>query len=154
MRNIGMKRTIGLAAAVLTLFSGGVKAQDRLKTMPAYARFQQSSQDLNAVMSSYYKSGIGGVVWADDGKTLGYAKGGKNFRYDLTTYRASEVEQPVKGVAQPGGGRRRGGDGLERGRQYASATSPDGKRKAREQRSGSISDRLRERCLRRGLAHR
>ena len=130
MRNIGMKRTIGLAAAVLTLFSGGVKAQDRLKTMPAYARFQQSSQDLNAVMSSYYKSGIGGVVWADDGKTLGYAKGGKNFRYDLTTYRASEVEQPVKGVAQPGGGRRRGGDGLERGRQYASATSPDGKRKA------------------------
>ena len=108
-----------------------MQAQDRLRTMPAYSQFQQAGQQLNAAMSSFYGSGVTGVVWAADGKAMGYTKGGKNYRYDLTTHKAEIVEQPVQGAAPNGGGRRRpGGGGLERGRQYASALSPDSKLKA------------------------
>ena len=133
MRPIRIKHTLGLAAAaLLTLVHGGAHAQDRLRTMPGYTQYQQAAQQLNAAMGAYFGSGVSGIVWGADGKSVGYTKGGKNYRYDLSTHQTAEVDQPVKGTAQPGGGRRRGGGGgnLERGRQYASATSPDGKHKA------------------------
>lgn len=130
MRHIGNMRNFGTVVVFLTLFHAGVAAQDRLKTMPIYAPYQQARQQLNAAMSSYYRSGVTGVVWTADGKTVGYAKDGKNYRYDLTTRKAAEVEQPVQGISRTGGRRRGGGGGPGRGRQYASSTSPDGKRKA------------------------
>ncbi|MCW3095390.1 MAG: ptpA 7 [Chthonomonadaceae bacterium] len=131
MRYHRIKHTLGLAAALLALFHSGAQAQDRLRTMPVYSQFQQASQQLNAAMGSFYNSGVTGIVWAADGKAMGYAKGGKNYRCDLSTHQTTEVATPVKGSAQPAVARRRGGGGgLERGRQYASALSPDGKRKA------------------------
>jgi dipeptidyl-peptidase-4 len=129
----GTKYLLGLASAALfTLSSGALQAQDRLRSMPAFAQYQQANSQLSAAMSGFYGSGVSGVVWSADGKAVGYAKGGKNYRYDLTTHKAAEVDQPVKGVAAGGGRRRRGGGGggLERGRQVASTLSPDGKRKA------------------------
>lgn len=132
MSTIGIKRRLGLATVLLTLFHGDAQAQDRLRTMPAFGQYQQGTQQLSAATSSFYGSGVSGIVWSADGKAMGYAKGGKNYRYDLTTRKSEEVDQPVQGAADAGGRRRRGGGGgpLERGRQYASATSPDGKLKA------------------------
>ena len=132
MRHFRTNQVFGLAAAVLlTLFPGGAQAQDRLRTMPVYAQFQQASQQLNAAMASFFDSGVTGIVWSADGRTMGYAKGGKNYRYDLTAHQTTQVDVPVKGSAPPGVGRRRGGGGgPDRGRQFASALSPDGRRKA------------------------
>lgn len=135
MRTFGIKQTLGLTAALLTLFHGGVPAQDRLRSMPAYNQYVQSSQELSAAQNAYFNSGVNGVVWTEDGKAMGYSKGGKNYRYDLITHKTTEVAQPVEGTATGGNGRRRRGGGggqgfLERGRQYASASSPDGKLKA------------------------
>ncbi len=123
----------GAAVAMLALGGLGVRAQDRLKTMPAYEHYARAIQDLNGAMSSYRSSGVSGVVWTDDGKAVGYTKAGKSYRYDLTTHQTTPVDEPIKGVGQiGGGGRRRGGGGgaPERGRQFASAISPDGKLKA------------------------
>jgi dipeptidyl-peptidase-4 len=124
-----MTRILGTAAILLTLLPSGAAAQDRLTTMPTYPRYRQVREQLSAAMSGYYNSGVTGVVWSADSKTVGYAKDGKNYRFDLTVQKAAEVDQPVRGTNQ-GGGRRRGGGGPGRGRQYVSAASPDGKRKA------------------------
>jgi dipeptidyl-peptidase-4 len=126
-----IKHTLGLATALLTLFLGSAHAQDRLPKMPVYAQFQQASQQLGAAAGSFYNSQVTGIVWSTDGKAMGYAKGSKNYRYDLVTHQTMEVATPVKGSSQPPVGRRRGGGGFrDRGRQFASALSPDGKRKA------------------------
>ncbi len=130
MRYLRIKHTLGLAAALLTLFHGGVQAQDRLRTMPAYAQYQQGTQQLNAAMSAFRESGVTGVVWEAGGKAMGYTKGNKYYRYDLNTRQTTEVAQPVHGAAPVEGGRRRGGGNPDRGRQFASALSPDGMRKA------------------------
>ncbi len=133
MKRIGVMRTGGAAFALLALLGGSVRAQDRLRTMPGYDHFVKASQELSAAVNSLSRSAVGSIVWSEDGKAVGYAKAGKNYRYDLTTHQTAEVAEPVKGTAQGvGGGRRRGGGGgaPERGRQFASALSPDGKRKA------------------------
>lgn len=69
MRHFRTNQVFGLAAAVLlTLFHGGAQAQDRLRTMPVYAQFQQASQQLNAAMASFFDSGVTGIVWSADGR--------------------------------------------------------------------------------------
>jgi dipeptidyl-peptidase-4 len=96
-------------------------AQDRLKTMPGYAQYQKMSRQLPGAV----KSGALGVTWKD-GKTFDYTRDGKLYRYDVTAKFATEI-----GVAPPLAASGRGGrSGIERGRQAASADSPDRKLKA------------------------
>lgn len=99
-------------------------AQDRLKTMPGYDQFQKMSRE----MAGAAKLGTLQVFWKDGGKAIEYRKDGKNFRYDLATKQAAEIAALTpEGGPQVG---RRGAAGLERGRQFDSAVSPDGARKA------------------------
>ena len=111
-----------IAFGVVPLMS---RAQDRLKTMPGYDQYQKMSKEIPASV----KLGSLTVKWLDGGKAFEYYKDGKTYRYDIATNAATET-----GVAPPdaeggrGSGRRRGGP--ERGRQFGSATSPDGKLKA------------------------
>lgn len=99
-------------------------AQDRLKTMPGYDQFQKMSRE----MAGAAKLGTLQVFWKDGGKAIEYRKDGKNFRYDLATKQAAEIAAITpEGGPQVG---RRGAAGLERGRQFDSAVSPDGARKA------------------------
>ena len=98
-------------------------AQDRLKTMPGYARYQEVSKKAAGAL----KSGALTVTWKDGGKAFEYRKDGKPYRFDVAEGKAKEAA-PTGGDpgADPFARRRRGGGGLERGRQAASTLSPDG----------------------------
>ena len=92
-------------------------AQDRLPTMPGYAQYQR----ISSLRQGAVQSGALSVRWLDDGSAFEYERGGKSFRYDVATRRATEIP-PAAGDQRRVG--RRGGP--ERGRQFDSADSPDG----------------------------
>jgi dipeptidyl-peptidase-4 len=122
-----MRVRLSAAAAALlllpTLFAAPVRAQDRLKTMPGYDRFQRVGPQIRGSV----KSGTLVVTWADDGKSFEYTRDSTRYRYDVSARRATELG-PVTEDQTPQVGRRRGGP--ERGRQFAEAVSPDSNRKA------------------------
>ncbi|MBI5387703.1 MAG: DPP IV N-terminal domain-containing protein [Verrucomicrobia bacterium] len=114
----------------LTLASFTADAQDRLKSMPGYARFQTMSK---AIPDSV-KLGALTVTWKDGGKAFEYQKDGKRWRYDIAARQATELvtgtnasaaKQPEKKPERPTPRER-----PERGRQYTNAVSPDGKWRA------------------------
>jgi dipeptidyl-peptidase 4 len=103
-------------------------AQDRLPKMPGYDNYVKRSRDRFAGVTL----GTVPVSWQDGGRALHFSRDGKTFRLDLTTKQTTEVTAPTSGPSADGprGFRGRGGQGPERGRQFDSATSPDGKYKA------------------------
>ena len=116
-----------LAGAVI--LSVVVAAQDRLKTMPGFEQYLRMSKDMQGAV----KVGALAVTWKDGGKAFEYPRDGKIYRYDIATKATSEVTAPAEAApAAPGGrgglemraGRDLGG-GPARGRQVASAESPD-----------------------------
>lgn len=115
--------TFVFALGILPPSSG---AQDRLKTMPGYDRFQQ----MNGKIAGSVKPGTLAVKWLEGGKAFEYQKDGKTYRYDIAAKAAVEAEpSPNAGPSAPNrfAGRPQG---VERGRQAAFALSPDGKLKA------------------------
>lgn len=129
-----MKNRIALklntSAAVALVIAIGIlpitsTAQDRLKTMPGYDRYDKMSKEIPGSV----KGGSLSVKWQDGGKSFNYYKDGKSYHYDIATKTATEAgSAPADAETTTMGGRRRGGP--ERGRQFGSATSPDGKLKA------------------------
>lgn len=119
--------TLVIALGILPLTSG---AQDRLKTMPGYERYQKMSSEIPGAV----KPGTLQVKWLEGGKAFEYQKEGKTYRYDIAARQSAETQpSSAAGDSDAGGfgGRRRGGGaGPERGRQFDSALSPDGKLKA------------------------
>ena len=106
-------------------------AQDRLKIMPGYERFQRITRESTNV----FKSGALTVTWLEGGKAFEYRKDGKQFRYDITARIATELpppatNSPATNSPVPRTGRRppsatRDQPRPERGRQYTAAVSPD-----------------------------
>jgi dipeptidyl-peptidase 4 len=131
------KNTAGHPNAILSIFAGTLvitlaaapiisTAQDRLKTMPGYEQYQRMSKEIpNSV-----KLGTLAVRWLEGGKAFEYRRDGKAYRFDIATLTASEVANSTEAppVDTRPEGRRQGGPA--RGRQFDSATSPDGKLKA------------------------
>jgi dipeptidyl-peptidase-4 len=104
-------------------------AQDRLKEMPGYERYQQVSSQLNSAV----RSGAVNGVWNADSRSFEYVLDGKRYRFDVATRTATELGAAPPGAGGGRGGRGasgRGGSGIERGRQAASAEAPNGKLKA------------------------
>ena len=95
-------------------------AQDKLKKMPGYDQYRSVAPQIRGS----YVSGQLSVNWADDGKSFEYMRDGKLWKYDVKSKKANDM-----GAAPPPPPRTRG-DRPARGRQYASAVSPDGKLKA------------------------
>jgi dipeptidyl-peptidase-4 len=101
--------------------------------MPGYARFERLSRsNANAVVM-----GSLNVTWKDEGKAFEYQKSGRKYRYEISAGNAVEmstnqIASSTDSGSQPrrGGGRRGGVGGPERGRQFSSSSSPDGKYKA------------------------
>ena len=130
-----LQRTIwSFLAATLALGPMRGAAQDRLKTMPGYQRYQRLSRELtNAV-----KLGALSVTWRDEGKAFEYQKEGRRYRYDIAARQATEIGQastnaPTPRGERPAGERRRESrerSGAGRGRQATSAVSPNGRLKA------------------------
>jgi dipeptidyl-peptidase-4 len=95
-------------------------AQDRLKSMPGYARYRELAPQITGAM----KSGAVAAVWSTDGASFEYTRDGKRYRYDVATRQATPLGDA--GEAAGRGGRGRGQGAPERGRQYGFADSPDG----------------------------
>jgi dipeptidyl-peptidase-4 len=119
----GIVVVLTMLIAVLPLTS---TAQDRLKTMPGYDRFQKVSGEIPGSV----KLGTLSVKWRDAGNSFDYYKDGKAYHYDIATRTTTEIgSAPPDAESERMGGRRRPA-GVERGRQYGFAMSPDGKLKA------------------------
>jgi dipeptidyl-peptidase-4 len=106
-------------------------AQDRLKSMPGYERYRAMR---GPIMGSVKLGGLS-VIWVDDGRAFEYRKDGKRYRYDIaqnasTDINSSSITRPATPEQSVGRRGRRGMAGPERGRQFASALSPDKKHKA------------------------
>ncbi len=99
-----------------------VHAQDRLRAMPGY----EQAQRMRAQIPGAVESGALTVTWAADAQSFTYARGGQTYRYDVRR-RSAAVIQPVDAAAGGRGGRGGRGGGPERGRQYESSLSPDGR---------------------------
>jgi dipeptidyl-peptidase-4 len=100
-----------LIAAVCTtavaLFIARPGAQDRLKGMPGYDQFTKMQPLIQgAVVSGAAQN----IQWADDGKALTYAAGGKTYKFDITTRASAESGDaaPAAGGGRQGGGRAAG----------------------------------------------
>ncbi len=114
------KKATLLSLLLLFVFSLHSSAQDKLKKMPGYEQYQKMAPKL----FSSVKRAPTSVVWAKDGKTFTYVEDGMQHTYDVRKKKvvASEKAQRPQ--------RFRRGNRPARGRQYASALSPDKKLKA------------------------
>ena len=98
-----------------------VAAQDRLKTMAGYEQAQRLTRESFTAV----RGGALSATWVDS-TTFEYTRDAKRYRFEVPTRQATVIEANV--TSAPGrGGRGRGGTAVqpERGRQFASATSPD-----------------------------
>ena len=95
-------------------------AQDKLKRMPGYDQYQKVAPQIR----SSVKYGSLSATWSEDGNSFTFVKDGKTFEYDIKRKKTTEVDN-----AKPQS-RRRFGNRPARGRQYASAESPNKKLKA------------------------
>jgi dipeptidyl-peptidase-4 len=128
-----LRAVSALALGCAALHTAG-RAQDRLRTMPGYEQYRKMAQEIPASVVS----GSLSVSWKDAG-AFEYARAGRLYRYDVGTRQASDIgEAPAQAGRGGRGGRGRGqGRGgragqpqPERGRQFVSADSPDGKLRA------------------------
>jgi dipeptidyl-peptidase 4 len=112
-----MTRSLLLALAVLLPASAA--AQDRLRTYPGYAQYERMAGQIN----SSVRLGSLTVTWAADGRSFEYQQDGTWYRYDVAARQATAIPAPT-----PTGARPPARGGVERGRQFESATSPDSTR--------------------------
>ncbi|HEX7020580.1 MAG TPA: DPP IV N-terminal domain-containing protein [Gemmatimonadaceae bacterium] len=117
----------GAAAAALALLSP-LHAQDRLKSMPGYEQYDRVGRQIAGSVTS----GAIDVEWSEDGRSFDYAFGGKQYRYDVAAKRAVVTGEAPENQGRRGRGRgnRARGNMPDRGRQFATADSPDKTRKA------------------------
>lgn len=103
------------------IIAAAALAQDRLKTYPGYERYSKMSKEI----AGSVKRGSLQVRWVDEGKAFEYQQNGKNYRYEIASRKALEIAPTAIDAGR--GGR---GGGIARGRQAASAVSPNGSLKA------------------------
>ncbi len=106
--------------------SSSVVGQDRIKTMPGYARFESVRKNAPGAM----KSGAVTGTWRDEGKAFDFRRDGKLVRFDVASKQVTDVPpesaKDAEGRGQGGiPGRPERPQGVGRGRQADSALSPD-----------------------------
>ncbi|HEX6132677.1 MAG TPA: DPP IV N-terminal domain-containing protein [Longimicrobiales bacterium] len=124
-----MKRTIArraalrafTAVAAVGLLAAQAAAQDRLRAMPGYEQYQRMAGQMQGAA----RLGAVTAEWLEDGSAFDYLKDGRQWRYTIATGQVVELSDGQRGPAN-----RRRRSGPERGRQYDSAESPDGRLKA------------------------
>jgi len=120
-----------LSWLLLASFGGAAVAQDTLQTMPRFDRYEKLRRDITGSV----KRGSISPRWAEDGQSFIYDVGGKNFKFDIATGKAAETTETAPPAPARGGRRgvqrgNRGGGAPERGRQFSTAVSEDGKLRA------------------------
>jgi dipeptidyl-peptidase 4 len=115
-----------IAFMLLALFLAAPSyAQDRLQTMPGYARYEEMTRAMsNAVVLPALN-----VVWTNGGSAFDFTRDKQRYRYEIAERTATllPTNQPAGRREASGRGRsQRGRERPERGRQYTNAFSPDG----------------------------
>jgi len=114
-------RLIALFLAAMPLLGA---AQDRLPTMPRYDRYEKLRR---SIFDSVVRGSVN-VRWSENGRQFSFSRGGVSYVYDVTKNSKTEGDLPTPATTQNSRqGRRRGPD---RGRQFDTALSADGKWKA------------------------
>jgi dipeptidyl-peptidase-4 len=124
VKHRSLARAAGLVICAVGLWQALPGAQDRLKMMPGYSQYQQMARELPGAV----KSGALRVTWKD-GNTFEYVRDGKLYRYDVEARAAAEAGA-ASAAETSGRGGRGGRGGPERGRQFGSTQSPDGRLRA------------------------
>ena len=119
MVNRVVRFVVPAAVLCLGVLEVHTAAQDRLKSMPGYARYQE----LATQIPGSFKSGAISPTWSADATGFEYTLDGKRYRYDVATRQATAIGEAAETSGR--GGRGRGQGAPERGRQYAAADSPD-----------------------------
>jgi len=114
------KKAALLSMLLLFVFAISISAQDKLKKMPGYEQFKKMAPKLY----SSIKRAPTSVTWAKDGKTFTYVENGMQHTYNVKKKKVVASEKAKRPQ------RFRRGNRPARGRQYASALSPDKKLKA------------------------
>lgn len=114
------QKLIVFFAIAFSFYSFQSQSQDKLKNMPGYDQYQKMASQIKGAVDP----GTLSVNWAEDGKSFEYVKEGKLWSYDVRKKEVTDMGQtpstpPSRRMIRPA-----------RGRQYASADSPDGKFKA------------------------
>ena len=116
-----MSRTLRSRAVVtggfLVLSVSGLHAQDRLKGMSGYERYQAVATQIPGSI----KTGAVSVNWRDE-RSFEYTLDGKFYRFDLSSRRATQMDPPRESERSGGP---RVGQIPERGRQLDAAMAPD-----------------------------
>jgi dipeptidyl-peptidase-4 len=128
-------RTTVALIAVNALAGAPASAQDRLRTMPAYEQYQRSVSRIPPQTQLFVSGAIQvpASAWVDGSRAFEYTYGGKRYRFDIAKRASTELPVAVAGGDAAGGrGRGRGGGGRgggapDRGRQFESATTRDGR---------------------------
>ncbi len=106
-----------------------IVAQDRLKSVPGYDMAQRLAREAPTAV----KDGALAATWSDTSDAFEYTKDGQRYRYAVTggtiTTLGPADEEPLRS-GRGARGQTPGGQAPERGRQFDSAASPDGKLKA------------------------
>ncbi|AIE86315.1 putative dipeptidyl peptidase IV [Fimbriimonas ginsengisoli Gsoil 348] len=98
-------------------------AQDTLQTMPRYDRYEKLRREI----AGSVKRGNLVTDWSEDSKFITYSRDGKRYRFDVEKGVESEATEDGSGSGRQANRPRRN---PERGRQFDTAFSADGKRKA------------------------
>ena len=85
-------------AAVAALLQTPTAAQDRLKTLPGYERYERMSGEIPGSVVS----GALEATWQDDGRTFEYVRDGKRYRYDVAARRATAMGRRRRRAAGAG----------------------------------------------------
>jgi len=118
-----------IAALAILSLSSSLAAQDRLKTMPGYERYQRMAPLIRTAVGGTPLGFGGGVSWSPDGQSVEYSDGGKRYRFDIATKKI--IDLGAAGDTRTGGrGGRGGGSQPARGRQFEFAIAPAGNHRA------------------------
>jgi len=115
-----------ISLSFLFATTASIGAQDRLRSMPGYDRYQRMAPLISSALGGSGRGfGRGSTVsWSSDSRAVEFDSAGKRYRFDVGTKKLAEA---TASTAPGQGGRGRGGFGApERGRQFAAAVAPAG----------------------------
>ena len=128
---------IALAGIAVVLLPGLADAQDRLKAMPGYDRYQQMAPQIAqvaaGVSSRQFTQNGPAISWTPDSKYVFYQAGGQIHTYDVAARKPYDGPLPATNPPAPAPGRGGRGGAMgqpERGRQFAAAIAPAGNHRA------------------------
>lgn len=120
---------MAVAFATLLFFGEEAHCQEKFETMPRYDRYQKLR---NQIYSSI-EGGEPAIEWDEDSSGFTFERGSQAIRFDIATMSEAPYNKPKTAKPKSVSPKR-----PERGRQFETALSPDGKLKA-VTRAGNIS---------------